>query len=148
MDVTQSSADVLTIRGFIPSSDLLSSNETVIELSTESCNLQASCTATIAAPNGPVCNLYPLDMAFAGDAVGLITDRQAQLHSLYTLAATTLQATAAGLGHRASTCSFCGSEYPLSKDSGLMWRFKSQILEVPASKAMSHVKESFAKSGS
>lgn len=79
MDVTQGSADVVTIRSFSPSSDSFSSNETTVELSTEACNLQASCTATVAAPNGPACNLYPLDMAFAGDAVGLITDRQAQL---------------------------------------------------------------------
>ncbi len=78
VDVTQSSAEV-TIRGYVPSSDSFSSNETAVELCTATCNLQASCTATAAAPNGPACSLYPLDLAFAGDAVGLITDRQAQL---------------------------------------------------------------------
>ena len=78
VDVTQGSTAV-TIRGYVPSSDSFSSNETTVELSTTACNLQASCTATAAAPNGPACSLYPLDMAFAGDAVGLVTDRQAQL---------------------------------------------------------------------
>ena len=76
MDVTQSSADAVSVRGFVPSSDPFSSNETTVELSTAACNLQASCSATSAAPNGPACSLYALDMAFAGDAVGLVTDRQ------------------------------------------------------------------------
>ncbi len=79
MNVAQSSADAVAIRGYVPSSNSFSSNETTVELSTAACNLQASCTATAAAPNGPACSLYPLDMTFAGDAVGLITDRQAQL---------------------------------------------------------------------
>ena len=79
VEVTQSSADAVSIRGFIQSSDSFSSNETTVKLSTIACNLQASCTATSAAPNGPACSLYPLDMAFAGDAVGLVTDRQAEL---------------------------------------------------------------------
>ncbi|CAL5221279.1 g3441 [Coccomyxa viridis] len=81
VDVTQSSAEV-TIRGYVPSSDSFSSNETAVELCTATCNLQASCTATAAAPNGPACSLYPLDLAFAGDAVGLITDRDDALLTL------------------------------------------------------------------
>ena len=61
----------------MPSTDSFLSDETVVELSTKECNLQAACTATTAAPNAPMCALYPEDMAYAGDAVGLVTDRYA-----------------------------------------------------------------------
>jgi len=77
VDVIRDGAGSITVRGFVPSSDSFSSNETSVELSTRACNLQPACTANTIAVNGPACSLYPLDMAFAGNAEGLVTDRWA-----------------------------------------------------------------------
>ncbi len=75
MDVTQNANGTVTVRGYVPSTDSFLSDETLVELSTIECNLQAACTATTVALNAPMCSLYPVDMAYAGDAVGLVTDR-------------------------------------------------------------------------
>ena len=82
LDVTQNTFGTVTIRGYVPSTDSFLSDETAVELSTKECNLQAACTANTAALNAPMCALYPVDMAYAGDAVGLVTDRYAYMHAV------------------------------------------------------------------
>ena len=75
MDIIQTSNGTVEIRGYAPSTDSFSSDTTTLQLSLKSCNLQPSCTASASAPSGPACNIYPVDMSFAGNAVGLVTDR-------------------------------------------------------------------------
>ncbi len=67
----------LPVRGYVPSTDPFLSDKTLVEQSTMECNLQPACTATIVAPNAPMCSLYPGDMAYARDTVGLVIDRYA-----------------------------------------------------------------------
>lgn len=75
LDVFREANGSVTIRGYVPSADSFSSNTTIVQLASTACNLQATCTASTAALNGPSCRMYPVDMSFAGDAEGLVTDR-------------------------------------------------------------------------
>ena len=75
MDIIQAVNGTTDIRGYVPSTDSFSSDTTTVQLSTKSCNLQPACTASTSAQNGPACNIYPVDMSYAGNAVGLVTDR-------------------------------------------------------------------------
>ena len=75
VDIIQASNGTAEIRGYVPSTDSFSSDTTTVQLSTKSCNLQTACTASTLAQNGPACNMYPVDMTFAGNVIGLVTDR-------------------------------------------------------------------------